>query len=162
MGKTDSMGMVALLAAAAACAPTVVEAPPGAVEVLVPVDPSARGIPDTSAPDRAPRGKGAFLSAIPFNAAKIENAKVKAGAVQMAAELQLTVAGSDRCPTVKDLVDSKKLDPKVKDDPWGNPYRVVCDDEVHVVSNGRDGVADSPDDVRDDASESELRRIGDL
>jgi len=140
-----------------ACGPAQQPEEPVAVEV-----PSAREVADAGAPDRAPRGKGAFLSAIPFKSAKIQNAKVGAGAVKMAAELQLATDGA-KCPTLKELVDGKKLDPNRTNDPWENPYRVMCEgDDVHAVSNGRDGVAGSPDDIRDDASEGDLKRIGDL
>lgn len=164
MRKADSTVMIALLvvplSVVGACAPAVAEPPQEPVAVDVP---SAREVASTGAPERAPRGKGAFLSGMAFKSAKIRSAKVGADAMKMAAELQLATDGGGRCPSLKELIDGKKLDPNGMNDPWGNPYRIVCaDDEVHAVSNGRDGIENTPDDIRDDASASDLKRIGDL
>lgn len=142
-----------------ACSPSVSESrrEPVAVEL-----PSAREIASTSAPDRAPRGKGAFLSGLAFKSAKVENAHVGAQTVRMAAEID-RATGSDKCPSVADLVAGKKLDPNRTDDPWGNRYRVVCEgDDVHAVSVGRDGIEGTADDIRDDATASDLERISEL
>jgi general secretion pathway protein G len=66
---------------------------------------------------------------------------------------------------VKDLVDGKKLDAKRTDDPWGHPYRIVCDDEggeLRVYSNGKDGKENTPDDIRDDFKEADVKRVANL
>ena len=153
----SSLYLVACLLPSCAPAATEPVQEPVAVDV-----PSAREVADTALPDSAPKGKGAFLSGMAFNSAKIENAKVGAEVVKMAAELQLATDG-DKCPSLKELIDGKKLDPNRTNDPWGNPYRVACEDgDPHGLSVGRDGVAGTADDIRDDATESDLKRIGDL
>jgi len=60
--------------------------------------------------------------------------------------------------------DSKKLDAKKTDDPFGQPYRVVCEDngETRVYSNGRDGKEGTPDDIRDDFKPSDVKRVAEL
>lgn len=156
------MRVASLVCLLAACGSAVEQPREPVAEVPVTTEPR-RTLANTDAPYRAPRSKGSFLSAIPFKSVKIQNARVGAEAVKMAAELQLATAGSGRCPSVRDLVDGKKLDPKSKDDPWGNPYRIVCDEsDVHAVSNGRDGVDNTADDIRDDATDNDLKRISDL
>lgn len=109
---------------------------------------------------------GATLLVFPaFKKAKIEAAKVGAEAVRQAAELYLnTEAEGDACPTVKDLVQAKKLDEKKTDDPWGSPYRVACEEggDLRVYSNGNDRKEGTPDDVRDDFKPSDIKRVADL
>jgi general secretion pathway protein G len=109
---------------------------------------------------------GATLLVFPqFAKAKVEAAKVGAEAVKQAAELYAnTEAEGGACPTVKDLVDAKKLDGKKTDDPWGSPYRVTCEDggDIRVYSNGKDGKEGTPDDVRDDFKPSDVKRVAGL
>ncbi len=109
---------------------------------------------------------GATILVFPaFKKAKIEAAKVGAESVRQAAELYLnTEAEGDGCPTVKDLVDAKKLDAKKTDDPWGSPYRIACEDggDLRVYSNGNDRKEGSQDDVRDDFKPSDVKRVADL
>jgi general secretion pathway protein G len=109
---------------------------------------------------------GATLLVFPaFKKAKIEAAKVGAEAVRQAAELYVnTESEGDACPTVKDLVEAKKLDAKKTDDPWGSQYRVVCEEagEMRVYSNGNDKKENTPDDVRDDFKPSDIKRVADL
>lgn len=108
---------------------------------------------------------GATLLVFPqFLKARIQTAKVGADAVRNAAELHMNTDGGG-CPTVKDLVDGKKLDAKKTDDPWGHPYRIVCDDEggeLRVYSNGKDGKENTPDDIRDDFKEADVKRVANL
>lgn len=109
---------------------------------------------------------GATLLVFPqFKKARVEAAKVGAEAVRQAAELYMNVdAEGGACPTVKDLVDAKKLDAKKTDDPWGQPYRIACEEggDVRVYSNGRDAKEGTPDDVRDDFKASDIKRVADL
>ncbi|MFO0554893.1 MAG: prepilin-type N-terminal cleavage/methylation domain-containing protein [Polyangiaceae bacterium] len=105
---------------------------------------------------------GATLLVFPqFKKARVEAAKVGAEAVRQAAELYMnTDAEGGACPTVQDLVAAKKLDAKKVDDPWGKPYRVVCEgDDIRVWSNGRDGKEGSPDDVADDFKPSQIKEV---
>jgi len=109
---------------------------------------------------------GATLLIFPqFKKAKIQAAKVGAEAVKQAAELYLNMdADTDACPTVQDLIQSKKLDAKKTDDPWNKPYRIVCGEggELRVHSNGPDGKEGTPDDVRDDFKPSDIKRVAEL
>jgi hypothetical protein len=54
------------------------------------------------------------------------------------------------CPTLSQLKQEKRLASQaVTDDPWGQRYRVECSgDAIRVVSPGRDGLADTSDDIR--------------
>jgi general secretion pathway protein G len=108
---------------------------------------------------------GATLLVFPqFLKARIQTAKVGADAVRQAAELHMNTDGGG-CPTVKDLVDGKKLDAKKTDDPWGHPYRIVCENksgDLRVYSNGKDGKENTPDDIRDDFKEADVKRVANL
>ena len=54
------------------------------------------------------------------------------------------------CPTLTQLRRDGQLDgAAAPGDPWGNRFRVICEDGVvSVVSGGRDGRLGSPDDIR--------------
>ena len=109
---------------------------------------------------------GATILVFPaFKKAKIESAKVGCKAVHSAAQLYVqTEQEGDECPTIAVLVQAKKLDAKTTDDPWGQPYRVVCEDAdtLHVYSNGNDRKEGTPDDVREDFKASDVKRVADL
>lgn len=51
------------------------------------------------------------------------------------------------CPTTTDLLASGTIDgTRTTTDPWGTPFRIVCDgDDVRVVSAGPDGVFGADD-----------------
>jgi len=105
---------------------------------------------------------GATLVAFPlYKESQIKAAKVSCEAVRQAAELYINLEGSaDQCPTMQDLVTSKKLDAKKTDDPWGTPFKVDCaDGEVHGVSAGRDKKFSTPDDIRDDFKDADIKRV---
>ena len=108
---------------------------------------------------------GATLLVFPaFNKAKIDSAVVGAGVVKQAAELFMNMDATDEaCPTINDLVSSKKIDGQKTDDPWGKPYKVVCQEgEIRVVSSGKDRQDGTPDDVRDNFKPSDVKRVADL
>ncbi len=107
---------------------------------------------------------GATLLVFPqFKKARIESAKVGAEAVRQAAELYQAEADAGECPQVKELADAKKLDAKKTDDPWGKPYKVLCDEgDVHAVSFGPDGQEGTGDDVRDDTSKAQIKKIAEM
>jgi general secretion pathway protein G len=105
---------------------------------------------------------GATILVFPqFKKSKVQAAKVGAEAVRQAVDLYMTEAEAGECPQVKDLVDSKKLDAKKTDDPWGKPYQVQCSDdgEVHVISFGPNGQEGGEDDIRDDFKPSDIKRV---
>lgn len=107
---------------------------------------------------------GAVLVAFPqLREARVKTAITSAGAVRQAAQLYIEVdkAGSvDTCPTVQELIDSKKLERGKTQDPWDQPFKIICaDGEVHVLSFGADHKEGTPDDVRDDTPLKEVPRI---
>jgi general secretion pathway protein G len=57
--------------------------------------------------------------------------------------------GTDTCPTVAQLQSEKEIDQASKaDDPWGSPFKIECtDDEVYVISLGRDKKENTADDI---------------
>jgi hypothetical protein len=97
---------------------------------------------------------GAATFALPrFQAAKLERAGSEARAIRQAA-LSYSMVGKSACPSVGELVANKYLE-AVTTDPWGEPYRIVCDeDETRVSSNGPDRRADTDDDIRVPSSAS--------
>lgn len=60
---------------------------------------------------------------------------------------------------MQDLIAAKTLRASRSDDPWGKRYNVVCGDELHGVSSGRDRKLDTLDDVRDDVKAPDVDRI---
>ncbi|MFT3775368.1 MAG: prepilin-type N-terminal cleavage/methylation domain-containing protein [Minicystis sp.] len=84
--------------------------------------------------------------------------------VRSAAELYQNLEGSaDQCPTIQDLVTSKKLDGKKVDDPWGSTYKVDCTGgEIHGVSAGNDKKFGTQDDLRDDFKDADIKRVKNL
>lgn len=84
--------------------------------------------------------------------------------VRQAAELYQNLEGSaDQCPTIQDLVSSKKLDGKKTEDPWGTTYKVDCSEgEIHAISAGNDKKFGTQDDLRDDFKDADIKRVKNL
>lgn len=84
--------------------------------------------------------------------------------VRQAAELYQNLEGSaDQCPTMQELVTSKKLDGKKIDDPWGAQYKVDCSKgEIHGISSGNDKKFGTPDDLSDDFKDVDIKRVKNL
>jgi general secretion pathway protein G len=105
---------------------------------------------------------GVTLVAFPiYKETRIKLAVQGCQAVRNAAELyQNLEATTDACPTIQDLVNSKKLDGKKISDPWGVDYSVVCaEGEIHAVSAGNDRKFGTQDDVRDDFKDVDIKRV---
>ena len=62
--------------------------------------------------------------------------------------LEAWLDDNDRgCPSLSQLVYEKYLDDDARtDDPWGNRYRILCNDQPRVVSEGPDGRLGTADD----------------
>ncbi len=108
---------------------------------------------------------GATILAFPlYKEAKIKTAVVGCSTVKQAAELYQNLEGTaDVCPTIQDLVNSKKLDGKKTEDPWNLPYKIVCGDgDIHVTSSGNDRKDGTPDDIRDDFKDADIKRVSKL
>jgi hypothetical protein len=94
---------------------------------------------------------------------RTDRATVGAAAVRQAAELFINTEDVEGCPSVEQLVAAKKINAQKADDPWGRPYHVACvDDEIRVMSAGKDGRFHTPDDVRDDFKPSDIKRVHEL
>ena len=85
-----------------------------------------------------------------FMDAKIKTANSEAAVIRSVVGTWLMLDNGEGCPTVRDLVDSQALDRSARTkDPWGKPYTVRCTEQgVVVISNGRDGMLDTDDDIR--------------
>jgi general secretion pathway protein G len=108
---------------------------------------------------------GVTLVAFPlFKEARIKTAITGCVTVKQAAELYQNLEGSaDQCPTLQDLVTSRKIDGKHTDDPWGMPYQVDCSEgEIHAKSAGNDKKFGTADDLRDDFKPIDVKRIKEL
>jgi general secretion pathway protein G len=81
--------------------------------------------------------------------------------VKQAAELYQNLEGSaDQCPTIQDLVTSKKLGQGHTEDPWNTTYQVNCSEgEIHGISAGNDRKFGTPDDLRDDFKDADIKRV---
>ncbi len=106
---------------------------------------------------------GVTLVAFPlYKESRIKIAVQGCMAVKQAAELYQNLEGtSDACPTIQDLVTSKKLDGKHTEDPWNTTYQINCaEGDIHAISAGNDRKFGTPDDIRDDFKASDIQRIG--
>ena len=72
-------------------------------------------------------------------------------------------AASDACPTMQDLVASKRIKGTQTDDPWGMPYRIDCSTgEIRVFSNGNDRKPQTQDDVDDGMKQADVLKLKNL
>lgn len=110
-------------------------------------------------------GSAVFLVFPQLDKAKVKTAQQSAQTIRQAAEIHMNLdsAASD-CPSIQDLVATKKLDRTRTDDPWGTPFKVVCEEggELRVISAGKDKKEGTPDDVRDDMKPSEIEKIANM
>ena len=108
---------------------------------------------------------GVTLVAFPlFKESRIKAAVIGCHAVEQAAKLYSSLeATGDTCPTIQDVVSSKKLDAKNIADPWGTNYKIECvEGEIHGVSAGNDHKFGTPDDIRDDFKAADITRVKNL
>jgi general secretion pathway protein G len=93
---------------------------------------------------------GVMVFALPrFREAQVSTAKQSALAMRRAVQDWQRLNNESTCPTVSQLIQGKHLDSASNtDDPWGQPYTLVCtDDDVFVISPGPDKKKDTKDDV---------------
>lgn len=104
-------------------------------------------------------GSAVFLVFPALAEAKYDTAVLSAQTVRKAAELHLNIDGADGCPTVDDLVNSRKLEKGKTNDPWGTPFKIECKEgsEIRVSSPGKDKKEGTPDDVRDNMTKAEIK-----
>ncbi|MDB4278305.1 type II secretion system GspH family protein [Deltaproteobacteria bacterium] len=84
--------------------------------------------------------------------AEDEQARTNAAALAAAAEAFIIGHGSEECPTPEEMQRDGVLSSRSKtEDPWGTPYRIVCEtDSAIAISAGRDRTFDTSDDVKSD------------
>jgi general secretion pathway protein G len=106
-------------------------------------------------------GGAAFALFPALYKSRIEAAHLGTQTVRNAAKMYLEVDNpGGSCPTVETLVQSKKLEQGKTDDPWGTPYKIQCtDDDIRVVSCGRDKKEGSGDDIKDIFKKSDLEKL---
>ena len=108
---------------------------------------------------------GAVVLAFPlYKEARIKTAVVSAKEIKKAAQLyQEMDATTEGCPTIADLVAAKRVDSKTADDPWGKPFRISCGEgDIHVLSAGNDRKENTPDDLREDFTPTDVKRVKEL
>ena len=108
---------------------------------------------------------GAVVLAFPlYKEARIKTAVVSAKEIKKAAQLyQEMDSTTEGCPTIQDLVTAKRLDANTANDPWGKPFRIVCGEgDIRVLSSGNDKKDGSADDIRDDFTPVDVKRIKEL
>jgi general secretion pathway protein G len=94
---------------------------------------------------------------------QIKDTVISAGVIATAAEAYMHLDTAGGCPTMKELVDGKHLNGKNTDDPWGKPFKIQCDgDQISVVSAGRDRKEGTPDDIKDDFKDADIKRVAGL
>jgi len=84
--------------------------------------------------------------------AEDEQAKTNAANLAAAAETFIISHGSQECPSPEEMKRDGVLSSRSKtEDPWGTPYRIVCEpDSAIAISAGRDRTFDTGDDVKSD------------
>jgi general secretion pathway protein G len=109
-------------------------------------------------------GSAVFLVFPALAKAKLDTAKLSAGVVKQAAQMYIEIDGSDGCPTVDDLVNSRKLEKGKTNDPWGTPYKINCGEgsEIRVISAGKDKKEGTADDIKDNTTKAEIKTIAKL
>lgn len=109
-------------------------------------------------------GSAVFLVFPQLAKARIDTAVLSAQTIRKAAELHQNIDGADGCPTVDDLVNSRKLEKGKTNDPWGSPYKISCQEggDIRVISAGKDKKEGTNDDVRDDFTKADIERVAKL
>ena len=105
---------------------------------------------------------GVTLVAFPlYKESRIKAAVIGCQQVKHAAELYQNLdATSDACPTMQDLINSKKIKGNQTDDPWGVAYRIDCaTGEIRVKSAGNDRKFDTQDDIDDGFRPADVARV---
>jgi general secretion pathway protein G len=108
---------------------------------------------------------GVTLVAFPlYKKAKVDTGMVGVRTMKNAAELYQNLDGtSDSCPTLQNLIQSKKIQGSQSDDPWQSAYRIDCSQgEIRVYSNGNDRKPGTPDDLADNFTSADIKRVKDL
>ncbi|HRI64252.1 MAG TPA: type II secretion system protein [Polyangium sp.] len=94
---------------------------------------------------------------------RVKQAVLSAGVIKTAAQSYMHLDSAGGCPTIKDLVDGKQIDGKKTDDPWGTQFKVACEgDEITVSSSGADRKDGTPDDIKDDFKDADIKRVAGL
>jgi general secretion pathway protein G len=109
-------------------------------------------------------GSAVFLVFPQLAKARIDTAVLSAQTIRKAAELHRNIEGAEGCPTVDDLVNSRKLEKGKTNDPWGSPFKIQCKeaDEIRVTSSGKDKKEGTADDVSDDFTKADIERVSKL
>ena len=109
-------------------------------------------------------GAAVFAVFPELDKARIKTAKMDGQTIRKATEIHINLEGNTSgCPTVQDLVTAKKLEAGKTSDPWGKPYKINCVDEgIRVISSGKDGKENTPDDVPDNLPDKSIAEIANM
>jgi general secretion pathway protein G len=98
-----------------------------------------------------------------YKESQIKGAVLSAGVIKTAAQSYMHLDSAGGCPTIKDLTEARQIDAKKVDDPWGTQFKISCDgDEITVTSAGRDRKEGTPDDIKDDFKDADVKRVAAL
>jgi general secretion pathway protein G len=84
-----------------------------------------------------------------YKEAQVNTARTSAQVMRRAIQDWQRINNEYGCPTVSQLVEGKHIDSGAElDDPWGQPWTLVCsDEEIFVQSNGPDKKQGTQDDI---------------
>jgi general secretion pathway protein G len=94
---------------------------------------------------------------------RVKQTVLSAGVIKTSAQSYMHLDSAGGCPSVKDLIDAKQIDGKKTEDPWGTQFKISCDgDEITVTSAGADRKEGTPDDIKDDFRDADVKRVSAL
>lgn len=94
-------------------------------------------------------GGVSFLILPKYKEAQVKTATTDARNIRQVATQYMALRSGAECPTVQSLIADKELDSSGNTvDPWGQPYKIVCEgDDITVTSPGPDKQEGNEDDV---------------
>ncbi len=94
-------------------------------------------------------GGVSFMILPKYRETQIKAATTNAANIRQVATQYVALKSDGECPTVQGLIADKELDSTGDtEDPWGNPYTIICDaDDITVTSPGPDKKDNTEDDI---------------
>ena len=94
-------------------------------------------------------GGVSFMILPKYRETQVKAATTNAANIRQVATQYMALKSEGECPTVQSLIAEKELDATGDtEDPWGNPFTIICDaDDVTVTSPGPDKKDNTEDDI---------------
>jgi general secretion pathway protein G len=94
-------------------------------------------------------GGVSFMILPKYRETQIKAATTNASNIRQVATQYVALKSDGDCPTVQTLIAEKELDSTGDtEDPWGNPFTIMCDtDDIAVSSPGPDKKENTEDDI---------------